>query len=316
MSEPTEQLFSLRQVVELTGVSEFTLRGWENRYAAFQPKRTPSGRRLYGKTDVLRSRALLELTARGHRIGAIAKLPIGELHQLLTGTEVAPEPQPESTGSLAAGRVIVSAKDYQWVEVASGIETARARRTPFGFIFDFLLPLLGKIREAVEAGHFSIAQEHILSSYIKESLHALRPPRRRIKPPMRLVFAAPEGDFHEIGLLVANTLAKLHGFDRLYLGPNMPKADLCQTCLRADATHLLLVTTLSQVNGAKEDIFQLIHFLDRQLGPQVELWVAGPNSANLNLSLQRPFQILGRFEELDRNLRQLLNRPAKKRRLK
>ena len=77
------QSFSLRQVVELTGVSEFTLRGWESRYQAFRPRRTGSGRRRYTKADILRARALLELTARGQRISSIATLPLSELEELI-----------------------------------------------------------------------------------------------------------------------------------------------------------------------------------------------------------------------------------------
>jgi methanogenic corrinoid protein MtbC1 len=297
-------VYSLRQVVELTGVSEFTMRGWESRYRAFDPIRTPTGRRLYSQNDVLRARAILSLTKCGHRVSSIARLPLLKLEQ------IAAEPV-EATGykvekkiqNAAIESLISDAAAFRWRLVSKSIQKARKCQEATPFIFQFLLPLMAQIGTEVESGRFSIAQEHILTAYIKENIYALHTdfPRSSIHRG-RFVFAAPEGDFHEVGLLVAFTIASLAGLDCLYLGPNVPKADLCQTCLRFDATHLILASTVSRNGGAKDDILQFIHFLDRQLAKKTELWLAGPNIAGLDFSLKHKFQILSGFDVFSREI--------------
>ncbi|NJL24882.1 MAG: MerR family DNA-binding transcriptional regulator [Calothrix sp. SM1_5_4] len=44
---PSQEHLSIGTVARITGLSEFTLRAWERRYRALEPRRTPSGRRLY-----------------------------------------------------------------------------------------------------------------------------------------------------------------------------------------------------------------------------------------------------------------------------
>ena len=87
MRKSAETQYSIRQVIALTGASEFLLRTWELRYGALNPKRTDTGRRLYDEKDVLKIRALLELTnehsANRKKIRDIAALPYDELKKML-----------------------------------------------------------------------------------------------------------------------------------------------------------------------------------------------------------------------------------------
>lgn len=39
-------------IIELTGLSEFSLRGWENRCEAFNPQESEEGRCEYNKKDI------------------------------------------------------------------------------------------------------------------------------------------------------------------------------------------------------------------------------------------------------------------------
>jgi methanogenic corrinoid protein MtbC1 len=304
----SEGFYTLRQVVEITGVSEFTMRGWESRYRAFEPIRTPSGRRLYSQADVLRARAILSLTKCGHRVSQIARLPLLNLEQIAAKPVEAKASKAKSKinagYAMAIQSLISDAAAFRWREVSKSIQKARKNQEATPFIFNFLLPLMEQIGAEVQSGRFSIAQEHILTSYVRENLYALQAqkPRRSIHQ-ARFVFATPEGDFHEVGILVAYTIAHLAGIECLYVGPNMPKADLCQTCLRFEATHLVLASTVSRHGGAKEDILQFVHFLDRQLAKGTELWLAGPNIARLDLSLRHKFKILSGFEGFVRDIR-------------
>ncbi|MBW2220362.1 MAG: MerR family transcriptional regulator [Deltaproteobacteria bacterium] len=49
---PDKLYFKVGEVSEITGVPTYVLRFWETEFAKINPKRTPSGQRLYRKNDV------------------------------------------------------------------------------------------------------------------------------------------------------------------------------------------------------------------------------------------------------------------------
>jgi len=51
-SIPPKLYFKIGEVSGLTGVPTYVLRFWETEFKRIQPKRTPSGQRLYRKSDV------------------------------------------------------------------------------------------------------------------------------------------------------------------------------------------------------------------------------------------------------------------------
>lgn len=77
-------LYRIGSVSRLAQVPVSTLRIWEARYGAFAPQKSEGRHRLYGETDVLRASLLRQLTETGHSIGRIARLPIGDLQQMLS----------------------------------------------------------------------------------------------------------------------------------------------------------------------------------------------------------------------------------------
>ncbi len=298
--------YTIRQVIELTGITEFSLRGWENRYSAVKPARTESERRLYSQTDILRIKALKDLTGRGHKISKIANLNLNQLQALVEDRKLLSKvKQPlKSKGKREDFEEIIKFADqFKWDDLYAIITTKRKHLKPLMFVHDFLVPLIGEMIHQVELGALTIAQEHILSSIIKEQLALLRSRAGNSKSRVRLIMASPSGDQHEIGLLIASTLAALHGIHVLYLGTQMPKRDFCEACMRYQATHALVVSTVSKAEGAFEDILEYVHFLDRHLVKNVSLWVAGRNTQALSLSLSREFKVLKSFDDYEAALK-------------
>lgn len=289
------ELFNIRQVIELTGVTEFTLRGWETRYLAFEPHRTETGRRLYDREDILKIKALKDLVDRGYRIGSIATLKLNELQILLddmTPPQEGHHVDPDIT------KILSHAERFEWDQIHKLIIRKRTKLSPTEFILTFILNLIHEVNKLVELQQFSIAQEHILSSIIKENLFFLKTTAQSpTHKTARIVFAAPEGDLHEIGLLIAATLASLARIPNLYIGVNTPKNNICDVCLRFKATHVILTSTVSKEEGAKEDLMNFINFLDRHLPQTTTLWFGGRNSMKHSLKLGRPFQLITSLHE-------------------
>lgn len=301
MSKVSEYIYSIRQVIELTGISEFTLRGWEGRHRAFNPHRSKTGRRLYCKSDILKIRLLVDLLNKGHRIGKVAHLDAKNLKALSETTLRTKDRNAKSTTPREVIDILSLASNFEWDKVQARFLALRKIQTAKMFIFRFLLPLIAEMNVLVGKSQLSITQEHIMSALIKEILYQMiSAGPKKYKTKLRIVLATPEGDFHEIGVLIASALLADKGIRQLYLGPNVPETELCEASLRFSATHVLVSSTISTGPGAKSDLFQYIHFIDRHLAPSIQLLLGGRNISAHPMKLEREHQILRSFEEFDK----------------
>lgn len=291
--------FDIRQVVDLTGISEYTLRGWENRYRAFRPHRTKTGRRLYDSADISRARALLDLTARGWRINKIAQLPTSKLQKMISENQsqetTVSDPLVDQKHHIDT---LQSLRSLDWKKTEQLIRRTRQKYSPKEFLIDFLIPLMQDFRLDVEAGRVSIAQEHVLSALIKESLHVLRSEAKKPKHSELFLISTPEGDFHEIGALIGATFLAVCGYQTIYLGPHIPASHLCETVIQTKASHVLLAATASNKDKSNEVFYSFLNFLDVHLPPRTALWIGGPRTKDAPLRLRREFEILHSLNDL------------------
>lgn len=298
--------FSIRQVIELTGISEFTLRGWETRYKAFKPKRSATGRRIYSRQDIEKARLLQALIDKGYKIGNIAKLSLTDLEKILPQQEAANgHPDPQNKNFESINKIMDLAHLFKWDDIAEIFHKRRRDMKPEIYIADILTPLAGQIGYSVAQAQLSVGQEHILSAFIKEQLILVQKETKKNKLKSRLVMTTPEGDLHDLGISFASSLSRIAGLKTLYLGPSTPKKDLSETCLRYNATHLLISSTVSENEGAKESLFSYINFLDRNLPSHIVFLLAGRNTTQTNLNLKRDVALFSSMSEFQNYLKSL-----------
>lgn len=303
MGRNKKEFFSIRQVIELTGVSEFTLRGWENRYNAFSPGRTKTGRRQYSIADIKKARLLKELVEKNYKIGDIAHLNHDKLQDLALTGNVATALAEASPYRQFVQKMIDQGVQFHWDEIRLELQKKRKGMDPKEYVITILAPLLAELGHQVAHQHYSIAQEHILSALIKEELVVCRAHDGKNKSKTRMVMTTPEGDIHDMGIQMATTLASLEGITTLYLGPSTPQKDLCETCIRYGATHLLLSSTISEKEGAKNSLYSYVNFLDRNLPEAVTLLLAGRNTLDFQARPSgRPFEIFRTMADFTQKL--------------
>ena len=302
--------FSIRQMIELTGLSEFTIRGWENRYSAFDPRRSATGRREYSKSDVERALLIRELLKRGHRIGKVAALSNQKLQNLFENDES----KSNTAKSLSNSKLVIQAMDFmalqKWEELERLIKSVKCKNTT-ELVHDFILPLLHMLAVHVEKGIVSVSQEHIVSSFVKEKIYSAlselstKKKNRRSVSKARFVLATPEGDHHEIGLLLAHLLTRSYGFTSLYLGPHSPAKDLAETALRFHASHILIVSTVSIEGGARHSILSYVSTLQKGIAEHCKIWIAGAQMPILDPDSNSSLLSISSFQVFEKWLRQI-----------
>ncbi len=90
--DPDSSLYRVGTAAQLSGVPPATIRAWERRYGAVEPKRSETGRRLYDDEDVARLQLMKALTEVGDPISAIATLDYTELRDRLDRHAARPQP--------------------------------------------------------------------------------------------------------------------------------------------------------------------------------------------------------------------------------
>lgn len=271
--------YPIRAVSRMTGISVDTLRAWERRYEAVVPVRSDRGR-LYSDADVVRLQRLAELVKRGHAIGTIATLADRELERLVERTET----QAASAGADEApaadlGALMDGLDRYDLLRIESNLNRFAAVLPPRDLVFAVIVPLLQEVGRRWEAGTLRPAQEHLVSAIVRSVLGGLLRATARPGATPRLVLATPSGERHELGLLCAALLAASAGYGVVYLGADLPAADIEHAVTEAGARVAMIgLTTPGAVPRAE---------LRRLSKPPrgVELWVGGPESHALLPSL-------------------------------
>jgi len=292
----------MRVVTRLTGLRADTIRTWERRYGAVEPRRTDGNTRKYSTDDVQRLELLRELTRQGHRIGEIARLPAGDLEALAaeTGNGGGASSQVSARGGFEGSGLETARRDY--LEAISRYEVSKARHilsrfaailTPLDFVNGLLLPIMRELGDRWELGEITVSQEHLATAQVRgllETLLATSPP---VPGAQRIVFVTPAGFRHELGALCGAMLAALRGVDALYLGPDVPTADLLDA-IRQGGVDVAVLSIIGEGKGSKKAALRAIE----TIAAEVETWVGLRGDHPFASSLDGA-KILTEFSELE-----------------
>jgi MerR family transcriptional regulator, light-induced transcriptional regulator len=286
--------YPIAAVARLTGLPLDTLRAWERRYDAVRPRRDDRGR-IYTTADVTRLTLLGALVDEGHAIGRIAGLPDAALRQLHRASVPAAPPQ-----ALAANLapLLSAVRRYDLPEIQASLNRFALMLAPGDLVFAVVLPLLRDVGERWEAGTIRPSQEHLVSAVIRSVLGGMLRTMARASRPVRMVLATPAGERHELGLLCAAVLAADRGVEVVYLGPDLPAADIAHASIAAAADILVLSGTAPNVVDYR-DLAKL-----RKLA-RTEVWVGGPQAADIRDTVGTRARVLARLEEFCERLPRL-----------
>lgn len=258
----------------MTGLSIDTLRAWERRYGAVTPGRDDRGRS-YSSADVGRLKALASLVERGHAIGTVAKLSDRELGALLHGADQLTSHPPSRAVHADLEPLSLALDRYDLETMEAALNQFAAVLPPRELVSAVILPLLQRMGQRWESGELRPAQEHLVSAIVRTVLGGLLRATARPRVTPKVVFATPSGERHELGLLCAALLTASAGFGVVYLGPDLPAAEIAHAAARAEAA-IVLVSLTTPGAVSKSELRAL-----RDLPPGVSLWVGGPAAGAL-----------------------------------
>jgi len=266
--------YPIRAVSKLTGIGIDTLRAWERRYGAVTPTRDDRGR-MYTEGDVARLRLLSAAVGRGHSIGRLAGLSNDELRDLCTATAGAAALPAAVSGRrmpLDATALTTALREYDAVGLDQELSRLAAILRPLDLLQDVLMPVLTQVGDDWYRRRTRIAHEHLMSSTMRNLLGAFLRLYARRETSVRLLFATPSGERHEIATLGAAMLAASAGLGVSYLGADLPAREIVDSVAPAGARVLVLGLTTAAADKTRERELKTIV---RDLPDGVELWAGG-----------------------------------------
>jgi len=263
--------YRVGMVSKLTGLSTHTLRMWEKRYEAVVPERTEAGGRLYSDADVDRLRLLHTLVESGHSIGGIANLPDTDLRHMAAAFPRTSEASGLRVLPDVRARVIAAIEQLKVTEAEQILSRAALGTEPVEFLESVVGAILTEVGDRWERGDLRIAHEHACSAVTRALLFSLMRLYPSNESQRKVVVATPAHEDHELGAMMVSMLAAMHGWNVLYLGPNLP-ADEIGYAVRDTGAELLLlsVTYLSDEESAAE-----LHAIEQAVPARVRILAGG-----------------------------------------
>jgi DNA-binding transcriptional MerR regulator len=293
--------YPIRAVARLTGISVDTLRAWERRYRVVEPARDERGR-VYSEADVERLTLLRRAVERGHAIGRVAHLGVEELRALVGRSASASGGAPLAI-PVAIDDLVAAAERLDLETLRRELNRLAVMLTPRQLALDVALPLMRAVGEAWHEGRLTVGQEHLVTAEIRSLVGALARLREPPAGAPRLLFATPEGEPHELGVLVASMLATGAGAASFYFGPGLPPRELAVAARRLHPRAVVLSMAFSDEPGR---VPEAIAELARALPAGTACWVGGAGAEAARATLTAAgVEIFGDFDAYEQALARL-----------
>jgi excisionase family DNA binding protein len=264
---PKTDVLSTRQVAQLLGVGEATIKRWADA-GAIECFRTPGGHRKFRLRDVT-------AFVQGRKFEVQGTLP----------ARLSPAASEEEGAAVSEFETSALAGD------ASGcvgqLAAHRLRGATLAGIFDDVVyPALVSIGHRWEAARLSVAEEHIGSQAVIDAIARAQPlaeppgePNRAVRG--AAVVAAVAGEMHDIAARMVACLLRARGFEVLAPLAQTPGRDLADLVLRCRASLVALSSTVPRDLGELSEQIDLAARAANQSGGRVV--VGGAGMANVPL---------------------------------
>jgi len=270
-------VFNIKAVVKQTGLNPATIRAWERRYGFPSPRRTEGGHRQYSQRDIDTLNWLIARQDEGMSISHAIELWRSYVEKggdpLESMMMVTLEPVARPALPVAGQRIeelrqawISACLDFDREKAEQVLAQAFALFSPNVVCIEVLQKGLAEIGGGWYEGQVTIQQEHFasaLSVQRLETLIAAAPPPTR---PERIIVATAPGDYHIFSPLLLTYLLRRQGWDVIYLGADVPAAELESTVEHVQPEIVVISAQLLHTAAALKEVASTLQDLNIMLG--------------------------------------------------
>lgn len=285
--------YSIKDLEKLSGIQAHTIRIWEQRYGLLLPNRTDTNIRSYSDYYARKLLNIATLIQNGWKISKASKLSHddinNEIQKLIESTESLDNSDKVIVNQIIESGISLSEKAFE-----KAFSSALIKYGIRDSYLKVIYPALVKIGLMWSKDDIVPVQEHFITNLLKQKLFSAIDalPYREVEKSTWLLFL-PEGEHHELGLLMANYILKEKGSKVIYLGANVPLEDLENAISKNNIDNLLMFAvsrqTLASIDSLILDLKSVLN--------DCQLWIAGSFEQSLIDKIGAQVNLVHDFDE-------------------
>lgn len=272
-------VFSIKDLENLSGIKAHTIRIWEKRYNVLEPLRTDTNIRYYDLPQLQKLLNITLLHQYGYKISTISKMPETRIPELVR--EIASEKNIKNHAISAFKMAMIN---FDQTLFLSTFENLLEQKSFTDVFTEIVIPLVNEIGFLWQTDTITPAHEHFISNLVKQKLIVnieINQKNALTKEDRTFVLFLPENEMHELGLLYINYQITLLGYKTIYLGQSIPISNLKD--IKKYFSNLIYIC-YTTVEPEKAYINSYIKKLKTEIiDSNTEAWLIGKQCENLNL---------------------------------
>lgn len=283
------KLYSIGELEVLSRIKSHTIRVWEQRYGLLEPVRSEGNTRYYTEEQLMKLLKVALLNKNGIKISHIAQLNDQEL--IDKASEIALS---EQSIDIAVEQLMVASLKFDQIQIST-LFKSYFKRHGFEDTFEkIIFPYLKVVGNLWVNGKITPGHEHFFTNLCRLKLFAEVEKLTLSNSKSTVVlFAQPEWDFHELGILYHMYLFRKAGYLCTYLGQAVPSIDAIQTANTIKANYIIS-TFIGPTN--KNQILKYIDEIIKGIDPKTEFLISGPH---VNFPINKYGKQLSIFNSVD-----------------
>ena len=215
--------YFIKDIENITGIKAYTLRIWEQRYGMLVPRRTETNIRYYEEDDLKYMMNIAILNANGIKISRIAQMDRDEVQRKTLSISENNSGQQSQISTLTSAMFDFDEREFNKTLSINILQLGMEQTTT-----QIIFPFLQHLGVMWLSGTIHIAHEHFITNLIKQRIFVAIDqlniiPNANAK---KFLLFLPNGENHELSLLLASYLLRANGKNVLYLGTSTPLEDL------------------------------------------------------------------------------------------
>jgi MerR family transcriptional regulator, light-induced transcriptional regulator len=297
-----DKKYAIKVISSGCGIMPHTLRIWEKRYQVFEPERSEGGQRLYSESDLMKAKLLSKLLEHGHSISSIASFSLEELEVMVTSFTEHARGQKQLINSVNSKKLISCIQNYQLERASEELQFLRMSVGTKEFLFQVVIPTMQKVGLMVADGKYSVTQEHIVSTIIRDQLGQIFLPNLGNNE-NKVCLATPDGNLHELAIIIADIISRTNRVPTHYLGASHPAEGLAEAMNLLKCKFLVLGVLSSDQWNYEKKIISYLKKIDSYLTGPITVLMGGGYSLDFpKYKNIKSIKILESFESYDKYL--------------
>lgn len=267
-----KNVFSIKDLENISGIKAHTIRIWEKRYNVLEPMRSDTNIRYYNLVNLQKLLNITLLHDHGYKISRIAKFTEQQIPEAVL--EIISEKSVKSHAISCFKMAMINFDQSLFTKTYDTLLSEKSFREVFHEVF---IPLMNEIGLLWQSDTITPAHEHFISYLIKQKL-LINTEKLQVLQPTNdekvFVLYLPSNEIHELGLMYLNYEVLHHGYRSIFLGESIPLENLKD--LKRYFNKVTFISYLT-VEPNKEEINPYIKAINDEVlnDEETELWLLG-----------------------------------------